>query len=332
MADIISIKNEQSRASANALAHALNCSLKLLSQAQPIAIPTETVYGLAADATNADAITAIYTTKGRPQFNPLICHMADLDMAKRYAIFDAISEKLAMHFWPGALTIILPMKPDSGIHKLATAGLDTVGARVPKGFAADLIGKFDRPLAAPSANSSGKISPTTAQHVEADLGGKIELILDNGPCPVGVESTIVKSDGKDVYLLRPGGISSEEIEAVMGQPLLRLNENSDNTIEAPGMLASHYAPDAKMRLNANTVAANEALILFGPIKIAGAENAVTVFNLSETSNLAEAAHNLFDMLISADKTGAKTIAVAPIPNQDLGEAINDRLKRAAAPR
>lgn len=306
---------------------ALREAIELLKQAKPMAIPTETVYGLAADATNADAITSIYETKGRPQFNPLICHMSDLDMAKTYADFDALSLKLAEAFWPGALTMIVPLKENSDIHKLATAGLDSVGIRVPKSFSSKLIASFGKPLAAPSANSSGKISPTTAQHVQDDLGPKIELILDQGPCDLGVESTIVKVDGDDAYLLRPGGIAAEDIESVIGKPLIRIGENTK--IEAPGMLKSHYAPNTKMRLNAATVLPEEVLITFGEVDIEGAK---TEFNLSISGDLKEAAHNLFDMLIMADKVGADMIAVAPIPNDGLGEAINDRLKRAAAPR
>ena len=324
MAEVLSISNRYNQT--------ITKSLDFLRAAKPIAIPTETVYGLAADATNPDAITSIYTTKGRPQFNPLICHMADMEMAERYGEFDAISKKLAEFFWPGALTIVVPLKPESGIHKLATAGLETVGIRVPKGFAAKLIGEFDKPLAAPSANSSGKISPTTAEHVQADLGGKIELILDNGACDVGVESTIVKSDGEDVYLLRPGGVSANEIEAVIGKPLLRLDSGSDHKVEAPGMLTSHYAPNAVMNLDVNSVSRGEVLITFSDMPIDNKNAATAIFNLSENGSLEEAAHNLFDMLIAADKTGATMIAVAPIPNEGLGEAINDRLTRAAAPR
>jgi L-threonylcarbamoyladenylate synthase len=324
MAEIISIERRPD--------DALSRAIELLSSRKPIAIPTETVYGLAADATNPNAITSIYTTKGRPQFNPLICHMADMDMAELYGEFDETSKKLADHFWPGALTIIVPLKTNCGIHKLATAGLETVGIRVPKGFAAKLIGEFDRPLAAPSANSSGKISPTTAEHVQADLGQKIELILDNGACDVGVESTIVKSDGRNVYLLRPGGVSADEIEAVIGKSLLRLDGSQDNKIEAPGMLTSHYAPNAKMRLNATSVKSDETLIKFGNSNIADENSAKVVFNLSAKGDLEEAAHNLFDMLIEADKTETTMIAVAPVPHEGLGEAINDRLTRAAAPR
>lgn len=309
---------------------ALQKALEFLAQGKPIAIPTETVYGLAADATNPEAITSIYETKGRPQFNPLICHMSDLEMAKSYADFDNVSLQLAETFWPGALTIIIPVKENCGVHKLATAGLNSVGIRVPKGFSSKLIANFGKPLAAPSANSSGKISPTTAQHVQNDLGQKIDLILDQGPCDLGVESTIVKVDGDNVYLLRPGGIAAEDIESVIGKPLIRVGENTK--IEAPGMLKSHYAPNAKIRLNASNVLPENVIVTFGDTDVQGASVAKAQFNLSPTGDLKEAAHNLFDMLIMADKLGADVIAVSPIPNEGLGEAINDRLKRAAAPR
>lgn len=299
---------------------------------RPVAIPTETVYGLAADATNPSAITSIYQTKGRPQFNPLICHMADLEMAERYAIFDPISRKLAEAFWPGPLTLILPLRDNCGIHDLATAGLDSVGIRVPKGFAGDLIHAFGRPLAAPSANSSGKISPTSAQHVDADLGQKINLVLDGGEAKVGVESTIVKVEvDATIRLLRPGGLVAADIEALIGQPLIR-PEKPSATIEAPGMMASHYAPNAPVRLNATSLHAGEALLAFGTQEIAGQEQAIRVLNLSQTSDLAEAAQNLFKYLKELDSNSLSSIAVAPIPTHGLGEAINDRLSRAAAPR
>ncbi len=311
---------------------ALQASVAELSAGRPIALPTETVYGLAADATNPAAIASIYETKGRPQFNPLICHMADLAMAERYAVFDPVSRTLAEAFWPGPLTLVLPLKAGSGIHSLATAGLDTVGIRVPQGFAGDLIRHFDRPLAAPSANSSGKISPTSAAHVEADLGQKINLILDGGAASVGVESTIVKveADGR-VRLLRPGGIVTAEIERVAGLRLER-PEKASAAIEAPGMLASHYAPGATVRLNATSVLPGEALIRFGGIAISGEERAHAVLDLSPAGDLAEAAANLFDYLKAADASGADTIAITTIPTHGLGEAINDRLSRAAAPR
>lgn len=322
MAQILSIAADESKALAE--------GIKLLAQAKPIAIPTETVYGLAADATNPEAITQIYQTKGRPQFNPLICHMSDLKMAMDYGQFDTLSLQLAKAFWPGALTIILPLKESSDIHKLAIAGLDSVGIRVPKGFSSQLIAKFGKPLAAPSANSSGGISPTTAQHVQDDLGSKIALILDQGACDLGVESTIVKVDGADTYLLRPGGIAAQDIEDAIGKPLIRIGAGSK--IEAPGMLTSHYAPNAKMRLNATRVLPGEVLLTLGDADIDGQDDVKAEFNLSRSGDLKEAAHNLFDMLIMADKTGTDMIAVAPIPNDGLGEAINDRLNRAAAPR
>lgn len=310
---------------------ALEAASAVLSEGHPVAIPTETVYGLAADATNATAITRIYETKGRPRFNPLICHMSNLAMAEKYAEFDPVSRALAEAFWPGPLTLVLPLKAESSIHALATAGLDTIGIRVPKGFASELIGLFGKPLAAPSANTSGRISATSAAHVDADLGNKIELILDAGASAVGVESTIVKVDGDELRLLRPGGLPAAEIERIAGRRLRR-SKKAAAAIEAPGMLASHYAPGANVRLEARSVKQDEALIAFGAADIEGAGGAVTVLNLSPGGNLAEAAANLFDYMKKADASGAATIAFAPIPDEGLGEAINDRLRRAAAPR
>ena len=326
MARIIPIASDKDRADAIAAATAV------LAHQRPVAIPTETVYGLAADATHPAAITSIYETKGRPRFNPLICHMADLAMAERYAVFDPVSRKLAEAFWPGPLTLVLPLKENAGIHPLATAGLDTVGIRVPVGFTAELIRSLDRPLAAPSANSSGRISPTTAQHVEADLGARIDLIIDGGPCPVGVESTIVKVEHGIIRLLRPGGVAVDAIEAKTGQTITRPKASGTAAIEAPGMLASHYAPNASVRLNATDATAAEALIAFGPGDISGSQVAKAYFNLSPDGDLAEAASNLFDVLKRADASGATGIAVVRIPEDGLGEAINDRLMRAAAPR
>ena len=308
---------------------ALEAAVAELGAAQVIAIPTETVYGLAADATDPQAITRIYETKGRPRFNPLICHMADLAMAKRHALFDPLSERLAEAFWPGPLTLVLAKRADSPIHDLATAGLDTVGVRVPVGFAGEIIRAFGRPLAAPSANTSGAISPTAAAHVAADLGPRIGLILDGGPAGIGVESTIVKVEDGRLRLLRPGGIAAEEIERIAGMPVERA-EKAGAAIEAPGMLASHDAPGAAMRLNASGPHAGEAYLGFGPG--AGAENAEFYLNLSPTGDLGEAAAKLFAAMKQADASGANVIAVAPIPGHGLGEAINDRLERAAAPR
>ncbi|WP_105439055.1 L-threonylcarbamoyladenylate synthase [Neorhizobium sp. T25_13] len=310
---------------------ALRQSCTVLADGLPVAIPTETVYGLAADATNPAAITRIYETKGRPRFNPLICHMSDLDMAERYADFDPISRRLAEAFWPGPLTLILPLKPESGIHALATAGLDTVGIRLPKGFASELIRAFGKPLAAPSANTSGKVSPTSARHVADDLGEKLALIIDGGAAPVGVESTIVRVENGVIRLLRPGGVAAEEIETATGLAVIR-PEGPAAIIEAPGMLASHYAPGAAVRLNADHVEAGEALIRLGSAPVKGMELAAAVFDLSPSGDLAQAAANLFDYLKRADATGAASIAVTPIPDHGLGEAINDRLARAAAPR
>lgn len=324
MARHIDIENDR--------ATALRDAVEVLSSGHPVAIPTETVYGLAADATNPVAIARIYETKGRPQFNPLICHMASIGMAENYAVFDPISRKLADAFWPGPLTLILPLKAGGAIHSLATAGLDTVGIRIPKSFASALIEHFGKPLAAPSANSSGRISATSAAHVEADLGEKISLILDGGAADVGVESTIIKveQDGT-VRLLRPGGLVAEEIERVAGSKLVRPAKASA-AIEAPGMLASHYAPGAAVRLNAASVEPGEALIRFGDIAIVGEDKAAIVLDLSRSGDLAQAAVNLFDHLKKADASGATSIAITAIPVTGLGEAINDRLARAAAPR
>ncbi len=304
---------------------------RVLGEGFPIAIPTETVYGLAADATRAEAISRIYETKGRPRFNPLICHVADIAMAERYAVFDPLSRKLAETFWPGPLTIVLPLKAGSGIHALATAGLDTVGLRCPTGFARDLIRAFDRPLAAPSANTSGKISPTSAMHVMGDLGGKLQLIVDGGSAPVGVESTIVRIEGDRVRLLRPGGLAAEDIADAIGLGVER-RAGPAAIIEAPGMLASHYAPGAAVRLDATSVGPGEALIRFGGIPVKDAAGAAIDLDLSPAADLAQAAANLFDYLKRADASGARSIAVTSIPNEGLGEAINDRLARAAAPR
>jgi L-threonylcarbamoyladenylate synthase len=304
---------------------------RVLGEGLPVAIPTETVYGLAADATRADAISRIYETKGRPRFNPLICHVADIDMAERYAVFDPLSRRLAKIFWPGPLTIILPLRKESAIHSLATAGLDTVGLRCPAGFARDLIRTFDRPLAAPSANTSGKVSPTSARHVMDDLGAKLDLIVDGGSAPVGVESTIVRVEGDRILLLRPGGVAAEDITRAVGRTVER-REGPAAIIEAPGMLASHYAPGAAVRLGARSVEPGEALIRFGGVAVEGMEGAAIDLDLSPVGNLAQAAANLFEYLKRADASGAQRIAVTAIPDQGLGEAINDRLARAAAPR
>ncbi|HVK92067.1 MAG TPA: L-threonylcarbamoyladenylate synthase [Mycoplana sp.] len=310
---------------------ALSRAIDVLGRGLPVAIPTETVYGLAADSTNPEAIARIYETKGRPRFNPLIGHVADLAMAERHARFDPLSRALAEAFWPGPLTLVLPVRPGSPIHPLARAGLDTIGLRVPSGFANRLLAAFDRPLAAPSANTSGRISPTSAAHVYSDLGDRIELILDAGPARVGLESTILKVVDGTVHLLRPGGLSVSEIEDLTGSTVIR-PKGAGATIEAPGMLASHYAPEAGVRLNATDVVPGEALIRFGGKALPGEERASIVLDLSPSGDLREAAANLFGFMQRADSTGAGSIAFSSIPATGLGEAINDRLERAAAPR
>ncbi|WP_181182240.1 MULTISPECIES: L-threonylcarbamoyladenylate synthase [unclassified Mesorhizobium] len=311
-----------------AIGEALERALALLEGGDVVAIPTETVYGLAGDATNGVAVARIFEAKGRPRFNPLIAHVADRAMADRIAGFDPLSARLAEAFWPGPLTLVLPHRADSGIHPLVTAGLDTIALRMPRGFGGALIARLGRPLAAPSANSSGKISGTTAGAVAADLGDRIRLVVDGGATPVGLESTILKVEDGRLRLLRPGGIGAEEIEAVAGAKLSR----GASGIEAPGMLASHYAPRTAMRLNVGDVAEGEALLAFGRNRAEGWERAAALRNLSETGDLREAASNLFAFMQALDRVGAATIAVEPIPLEGLGEAINDRLARAAAPR
>ncbi len=309
-------------------------AVEVLRRGGLVAIPTETVYGLAADATNGEAVAGIFAAKGRPHFNPLIAHVSGLAMAGRHVTFDPVSRRLAEAFWPGPLTLVLPLKDrqetDRPVHPLATAGLATLALRMPQGRVREVIAALDRPVAAPSANTSGRISPTSAQAVAGDLGDRLDLILDAGACGVGVESTIVKVEGERVRLLRPGGLAAEEIEALIGQKLERADQRA--AIQAPGMMQSHYAPEAGVRLDAETVAPGEALLAFGPVRAAGAEQAAAMLNLSPAGDLREAAANLFDFMRRLDAVGAKTIAVEPIPMTGLGEAVNDRLKRAAAPR
>jgi L-threonylcarbamoyladenylate synthase len=308
---------------------AMESALALLEAGEIVAIPTETVYGLAGDATNGEAVARIFEAKGRPRFNPLIAHVSGPVMASEVADFDSLSERLAETFWPGPLTLVLPLAKRASIHPLVTAGLDTIALRMPQGFGAELIARLGRPLAAPSANSSGRLTSTTAQAVNADLGGRIPLIVDGGPTEVGLESAIVKVDGGTLRLLRPGGIAAEVIEAAAGRPLLR---GTTAGVEAPGMLASHYAPGAAVRVGATSVLPGEALLAFGKHRARGSEVAVAMLNLSAVGDLREAATNLFSYLQRLDGSGAETIAVEPIPNAGLGEAINDRLSRAAAPR
>jgi L-threonylcarbamoyladenylate synthase len=311
---------------------AMASALALLEAGGIVAIPTETVYGLAGDATNGEAVARIFEAKGRPRFNPLIAHVSGLIMASEIAVFDRLSEKLAEAFWPGPLTLVLPLAEGAAIHPLVTAGLPTIALRMPQGFGAELIAHFGRPLAAPSANSSGRITSTSAEAVEADLGNRIPLIVDGGPTEFGLESTIVKVEGGTLRLLRPGGIAAEVIEAAAGRPLLRGASAEAASIESPGMLASHYAPGAAVRIGATNVLPGEALLAFGKQRAEGSEQAIATLNLSPSGDLREAAANLFAYLQRLDRSGAKTIAVEPIPNTGLGEAINDRLSRAAAPR
>lgn len=298
-----------------------------------IAFPTETVYGLGADATNSHAVASLYAAKGRPSFNPLISHVSDLEAAERIARFDKRSLKLAETFWPGPLTLVLPKTPGCPVADLATAGLDTIAVRVPAHpVARDILRAFGKPIVAPSANISGHVSPTTAAHVFSDLAGRIDLIIDGGPVSVGVESTIVGCFDTPI-LLRPGGLPRADIERVLGAPLARILENPGLTEAnplAPGMLASHYAPRTPVRLNVQRLEAGEALLAFGPHAISGSDVA-GVMNLSRAGDLVEAAANLFGYLRALDAKGARAIAVMAIPDEGLGEAINDRLRRAAVP-
>jgi L-threonylcarbamoyladenylate synthase len=296
----------------------------LLAQGGLVAFPTETVYGLGADARDDRAVAGIFAAKGRPRFNPLIVHLPDLAAARRYAVVPDAAARLAAAFWPGPLTLVLPLRPDAGLSPLVTAGLDSVAVRVPgHPVAQALLRAFGGPVAAPSANPSGRVSPTRAAHVLDGLGGRIAAVVDGGACGVGVESTIVGMVGAPT-LLRPGGLPVEAIEACLGAPL---GLAQGEAIIAPGQLASHYAPDAPVRLNVTVPRQGEFWVGFGP---ACAAAPVT---LSATGDLVEAAAVLFHTLRSADaQANGRTIAFAPVPDHGLGRAINDRLRRAAAPR
>jgi L-threonylcarbamoyladenylate synthase len=290
-----------------------------------VAMPTETVYGLAADAGNAEAVLGIYEAKGRPRFNPLIVHCADREMAGTVGEFSPLSEKLAAEFWPGPLTLVLPLVANAPLAALVTAGLATVAVRVPAHpLAQALIRAVGRPLAAPSANPSGKLTPTSAAAVREAFGGKVP-VLDGGQTESGIESTIVAAGTHALVMLRPGAVTRAEIEAVTGAALVDPTANAK--ISAPGQLRSHYAPNTPLRLNASAARPGEALLAFGPLP---STTDGPVLNLSESGNLREAARNLFAHLGTLDKTGSDAIAVMPIPSNGLGEAINDRLKRAAA--
>jgi L-threonylcarbamoyladenylate synthase len=314
-----------------AVARAAHC----LTGGGLVAFPTETVYGLGADATNPAAIARLYQAKGRPAFNPLIAHVGNIEAARRIAVFDAQATILAEAFWPGPLTLVLPKTMDCPVADLATAGLETVAIRVPAHpVALAILRAFGRPVVAPSANLSGHVSPTTAAHVASDLAGRIDLIIDSGPVEVGVESTIVGCFGEPM-LLRPGGLPREDIERVLGRQFRQPPEDADSDTGqplAPGMLASHYAPRTSVRLNAKSIAPGEALLAFGPDAVAGVDAAAAVMNLSARGDLDEAAANLFGYLRALDARGARAIAVMPVPHHGLGEAINDRLRRAAVER
>ncbi|MBE7733953.1 L-threonylcarbamoyladenylate synthase [Devosia faecipullorum] len=297
----------------------------LLRAGRLVAFPTETVYGLGANAKNADAVLSIYETKGRPRFNPLIVHCADLAMAESLAEFSPLARQLAEAFWPGPLSLVLKLRPGHGLADVATAGLDTVALRVPDHpLALALLRETGLPLAAPSANPSGRLSPTSAEQVQRGFAGKVP-VLDGGACKSGVESTIIAIDEENLIQLRAGALAREEIERVTGLKVQKAATGA--AISAPGMMLSHYAPNAHMRLDA-VPEAGDAWLAFGP----SAPFAGISRNLSASGDLREAARNLFAMLHELDGTGAKSIAVAPIPETGLGEAINDRLRRAAAPR
>lgn len=299
----------------------LDAAAAILAAGGLVAFPTETVYGLGGDARSDMAVARIFEAKGRPRFNPLIVHVPDMATAARYAVLDDRAREIAAAFWPGPLTLVLPLRADSGLSPLVTAGHETVAIRVPAHpLARDLLLRFGGPVAAPSANPSGRVSPTRAEHVIDGLSGRIEAVVDGGPCAVGVESTILSVDPP--LLLRPGGVPAEALEAALGQPLR--TGGSAHKPNAPGQLASHYAPRAKVRLDAVVPEPGEVFVAFGP----GA------FTLSAAGDLTEAAANLFHILREADLRAGPggQIAFAPVPERGLGRAINDRLRRAAAPR
>lgn len=298
-------------------------AVRILRDGGLVAFPTETVYGLGADATSDRAVARVYEAKGRPSFNPLIVHVPDRAAADKLGEFPALAQRLAEAFWPGPLTIVVPRRRDCPVSLLASAGLSSLALRVPAHpIAQELLRAVNRPVVAPSANPSGRMSPTTAAHVRAGLGNKVDLILDGGACAVGVESTIIGFLGREPELLRPGGIARQDIERAMKCSLV--TARAGDAPVAPGQLESHYAPHAELRIDAETRRAGEIYLGFG------ARDGER--NLSASGDLIEAAANLFRMLHELDETGAKSIAVAPIPHRGLGEAINDRLRRAAAPR
>lgn len=321
---------------------ALDTALVLLEQGDIVGVPTETVYGLAADATNGVAVASIYTAKGRPQFNPLISHVVGVEMGRQYAVFDARAEKLAELFWPGSLTIVLPKQPNCEINELVTAGLDTIALRCPNNdFTQSLIAKLKHPLAAPSANPSGKLSPTSAEAVrEAFSVDELPLVVDGGSCSVGLESTIVSCvPGNPLTILRPGAITLEKLQTIFGENNVQAHAAAlkDQTQPAaPGMLLSHYAPKAKLVLvSADEKPTNRYAVLTfaGAMLVSGGDNSpLRQLDLSPAGDIKEAASNLFSMLRELDALAPETIYVIPPPRAGLGVAIYDRLQRAAAPR
>ncbi|WP_207907706.1 L-threonylcarbamoyladenylate synthase [Ancylobacter aquaticus] len=310
---------------------------RLLRAGALVALPTETVYGLGCDATDPLAVASLYAAKGRPSFNPLIAHVPDIAAARRVGILTPAAETLAARFWPGPLTLVVPAL-EGATSELARAGLASVAIRIPAHPVAQaVLAASGRPIAAPSANRSGHVSPTTADHVRADLDGRIDLILDAGPCAVGVESTIMDCTGSTPVLLRPGGLPREAIEAALGFPLADTapsleTAGSQTAPLAPGMLASHYAPSVPVRLDVHHVQPGETLLTFAGARPPGSEAAALVRDLSPSGDLVEAASRLFALLRELDAGGAGGIAVVPLPRHGLGEAIADRLRRAAAPR
>ena len=306
-------------------ASALDQAAALLRAGKLVAFPTETVYGLGGDAASDESVAAIFSAKGRPRFNPLIVHLPRADQAEKFAQIDSRAALLMQRFWPGPLSLVLRRATGCPISLLASAGLDTLALRVPAHpLALELLRAAGRPIAAPSANRSGRVSPTTADHVLSELEGRIAAVLDGGPCRIGIESTVVDLTGRTPVLLRSGGIATEELETLLG-PLAA--PRPDDAARAPGMLASHYAPNLPLRLDATAVGASEALLAFGPDAPLGAKETRW---LSRGSDLEEAAANLFAMLRAIDRAEFSAIAVMPIPERGLGRAINDRLRRAAA--
>ena len=305
----------------------------LLRSGALVAFPTETVYGLGADATDPAAVARIFAAKERPRFNPLIAHLPDTDPAVAEGVFDGAARRLADAFWPGPLTLVVPAHAGTRVCDLARAGLPSVALRVPAHpLARALLSAVDRPVAAPSANRSGRVSPTRASHVLDDLAGRIAAVLDGGDTPVGVESTVVACLGGPPRLLRPGGITRAALRAVLGLDPASPEAADADRPAGPGMLASHYAPRARVRLDATRIMPGEAALLFGAHHPEGYDRACAAINLSLAGDLEEAAARLFEALRRLDASGAATIAVVPIPSEGLGEAIRDRLARAAAPR